>query len=119
MWCNWNIPCLDVLSRIASELTKTGHRLELGVVVTGDSLDSYILRRDTVTLHKDCLTGISWFDYREVSVPYERIVGLDGIYMDVDVDEYGCPSIDCIPYLEFRRCCDKPLKFNMLRPKRQ
>lgn len=115
---HWNISLLDVLSVIASERTKSGIRLELGVVVTGDSPDSYILRRDTVTLHKDCLTGINWFDYREVSIPYENIMGFDGIYMDIDVDDAGTPSVDIIPVLTYRRCCEKPLKFNMYRPKR-
>lgn len=117
MYNHWNVYLLDVLSRIASERTKSGMRLELGVVVTGDSFPAYLLQRDTVALHKDGITGTSWWDYREIFIPYEKIMGLDGCYMDVEVDEYGSASVDPIPVRQYRRCCDKPLKFNMLRPK--
>ena len=121
MYNHWNIYLLDVLSRIASKQIADpycGHPvfLDLGVITYGDS---YVLDRNTVTLTKAGITGHNIIGSFDVTIAYQDIIGLDGIYIDVDADEYGCPSVDCIPYLEYRRCCDKPIKFNMLRPKRR
>lgn len=118
MYNHWNIYLLDVLSRIASKQINDpycGHPvfLDLGVITSGDS---YVLDRSTVILTKDGITGHNIIGSFDVTINYQDIIGLDGVYIDIDVDYYGY-SVDCIPYMEFRRCHDKPLKFNMLRPK--
>ena len=88
--------------------------LDLGVI-TNDN--SFVLDRRTVVLTKDGIKGYSIVGSYDVTIAYQDIIGLDAIYFDIYVDEVGFPSYDCTPYLEFRRCCDKPLKFNQLRPR--
>ncbi len=118
MYNHWNIYLLDVLSRIASKQIADPYCgrpvfLDLGVI-TND--DSFVLDRRTVTLTKSGITGHNIIGSFDVTIAYKDIIGLDAIYIDIDVD-YDGYSVDCIPYMEYRRCCDKPLKFNMLRPK--
>ena len=119
MYNHWNIYLLDVLSRIASKQIADPHCgrpvfLDLGVI-TND--DSFVLDRRTVALTKSGITGHNIIGSFDVTIAYKDITGLDAIYIDIDVDCAGYYSVDCIPYMEYRRCCDKPLKFNMLRPK--
>ena len=120
MYNHWNIYFLDVLSRIAAKkISDPNHRdlmvsLDLGVI-TYDG--PYVLDRRTVVLTKDGIKGHDIIGAFDITIAYQDIVGLDAIYFDIYVDAVGFPSLDCTPYLEFRRCCDKPLKFNQLRPR--
>ena len=120
MYNHWNILFLDVLSRIASKKISDPYggdskvSLDLGVI-TKDT--SYVLGKSSVVLRKDGVSGHCIVCSCDVTISYQDITGLDGIYVDVYVDAEGVPSIDCVPYMEFRRCNEKPLKFNMLRPK--
>lgn len=119
---HWNILFLDVLSRIASKKISDPYggdfkvSLDLGVI-TKDA--SYVLDKHSVVLRKDGVSGHCIISSCDVTISYQDITGLDAIYVDVYVDPEGFPSIDCVPYMEFRRCNETPLKFNMLRPKRQ
>lgn len=110
MTTNFNIPLLDVLSRIISE------KLELGI--NPDTDKAHLLDASSIIFYKDYLVGSDWCGSYEATIKYADIEYIEGIKINPEVDEDGMWSVDFKTELRYHRCNLTPLKFNRLRVRR-